>query len=152
MNKVPFEPETDLLKSSYNFELPQHLIAQRPSSDPGGDKLLVYDQAKNEVQHLTYRDLPQLVPPRSTFIFNRSRVFPCRFFGKKPSGGKVEVFFLAPRRMNRGELKSCSRVQEKRELGMSLKSIISVFSPLKRSERGLCSVWAAIDLENSETG
>jgi S-adenosylmethionine:tRNA ribosyltransferase-isomerase len=80
--------------SSYDYELPPELIADRPVSDRHSSRLLVYNEGTGEIIHSTFRDLPKFLPDHSTLIFNRSRVFPCRLLGKKITGGQAEVFLL----------------------------------------------------------
>lgn len=80
--------------SSYDYELPPELIADRPVPDRHSSRLLVYNEATGEITHSTFRELPKFLPEHSTLIFNRSKVFPCRLLGKKITGGEAEVFLL----------------------------------------------------------
>lgn len=84
----------DYQLSSYDYELPPELIAERPVPDRHSSRLLVYNEATDSVTHATFRDLPRFLPDHSTLIFNRSKVFPCRLLGKKSTGGEAEVFLL----------------------------------------------------------
>lgn len=86
---------TDLLLQSYDFNLPPELIADRPVPDRHSSRLLVYDEASDTVTHSFYYQIGDFIPTGSTLVFNRSRVFPCRLIGKKPSGGEAEVFVLS---------------------------------------------------------
>ncbi len=86
---------TDFELSSYDFELPPELIADRPVPDRHSSRLLVYDEETAEVTHSTFAEIGAFLPPESTLVFNRSKVFPCRLIGKKPSGGEAEVFILS---------------------------------------------------------
>lgn len=86
---------TDFELSSYDFELPKELIAERPVKDRHSSRLLVYNEATGEVIHSTFSEIGQFLPPHSTLVFNRSKVFPCRLIGKKSSGGEAEVFVLS---------------------------------------------------------
>jgi S-adenosylmethionine:tRNA ribosyltransferase-isomerase len=78
---------------AYGYDLPEELIAARPIAGRSGSKLLVCD-AQNHV-HEQFKNLPKLLPKGATLVLNRSRVFPCRLFGHKPSGGSVEAFVLS---------------------------------------------------------
>jgi S-adenosylmethionine:tRNA ribosyltransferase-isomerase len=89
------EKMTDLKLSSYDFDLPSELIADRPVSDRHSSKLMVYNQGTGEVIHSTFAEIHKFLPQDSTLIFNRSRVFPCRLIGNKKSGGEAEVFVLS---------------------------------------------------------
>lgn len=84
----------DYQLSSYDYELPPELIAERPVPDRHSSRLLVYDEASGTITHSTFRDLPRFLPENSTIVFNRSKVFPCRLLGKKATGGEAEVFLL----------------------------------------------------------
>jgi S-adenosylmethionine:tRNA ribosyltransferase-isomerase len=86
---------TDFELKNYDFDIPQELIADRPVPDRHSSKLMVFFEETGEVAHSTFADLPQFLPPETTLIFNRSRVFPCRLLGKKLTGGEAEVFVLS---------------------------------------------------------
>jgi S-adenosylmethionine:tRNA ribosyltransferase-isomerase len=86
---------TDLQLSSYDFDLPKELIADRPVPDRHSSKLLVYREDTGQIIHSTFKEIGSFLPPHSTLVFNRSRVFPCRLIGTKPSGGQAEVFVLS---------------------------------------------------------
>lgn len=86
---------TDLNLQSYDFNLPAELIAERPVPDRHSSRLMVYDEGKDQVIHTTFQNIADYLPSESTLVFNRSRVFPCRLIGKKPSGGEAEVFLLS---------------------------------------------------------
>lgn len=89
------EKMTDLELKSYDFELPKELIADRPVPDRHSSRLLVYDENTDQITHSTFSEIHKFLPAGSTLVFNRSRVFPCRLIGKKPSGGEAEVFVLS---------------------------------------------------------
>lgn len=85
----------DFELKSYDFDLPDELIASRPVSDRHSSRLLVYDEASETITHSTFAEIGKFLPPSSTLVFNRSKVFPCRLLGHKPSGGEAEVFILS---------------------------------------------------------
>ncbi len=86
---------TDFELKSYDFDLPSELIADRPVPDRHSSKLMVYDEARDQVIHSTFSEIQEFLPKNTTLVFNRSRVFPCRLIGNKVSGGEVEVFILS---------------------------------------------------------
>lgn len=86
---------TDLELRSYDFDLPKELIADRPVPDRHSSRLLVYNEETGEITHSTFKDIAGFLPAHSTLVFNRSKVFPCRLLGNKPSGGEAEVFILS---------------------------------------------------------
>lgn len=87
--------QNDLHTDSYNFELPEGLIAHRPIAGRHNSKLLVYYQKSNRIEDHFFYELPDILPAHFSLVFNQSKVFPCRLFGKKRTGGKCEVFFLS---------------------------------------------------------
>jgi S-adenosylmethionine:tRNA ribosyltransferase-isomerase len=88
------QENVDLLLDSYDYELPTHLIADRPVQGRHHSKLLVYNHKNGSIIHTTFKDIDQFIPENSTLVLNQSKVFPCRLFGEKPSGGKAELFVL----------------------------------------------------------
>ena len=85
----------DLKLSSYNYELPENLIASRPMAQRDCSRLMVYRISDNSICHTLFSELPSFLPEDSLLLLNQTKVFSCRLFGKKPSGGKVELFLLS---------------------------------------------------------
>jgi S-adenosylmethionine:tRNA ribosyltransferase-isomerase len=110
------EKMTDFELKSYDFELPDELIASRPVPDRHSSRLLVYDEARDTIIHSTFSQIDKFLPRDSTLIFNRSRVFPCRLLGKKLSGGEAEVFILSLLHEN-GLYPGMVRASGKRKVG-----------------------------------
>ena len=77
--------------ADYDYRLPPEHIAQQPLPDRTGSRLLHLDRVAEEIQDLTVRDLPQLLTPGDMLVFNDTRVIPARVFGRKSTGGKVEM-------------------------------------------------------------
>ncbi|MBQ7157914.1 MAG: tRNA preQ1(34) S-adenosylmethionine ribosyltransferase-isomerase QueA [Treponema sp.] len=73
--------------SDFTFELPQELIAQKPSGVRGEDKLMRLDRVTGAVSHFAMADLPDLVEPGTLMIFNNSKVRRSRCYGIKESSG-----------------------------------------------------------------
>ena len=85
----------DLLDlETYNYQLPQELIAQYPLPDRGSSRLLHLDRQTGDVSHLTFRDIVSHINPGEVLILNSSRVIPARLFGRKDNGTQVEVLLL----------------------------------------------------------
>src|SRR5438132_14116627 len=88
-----------MLVSEFDYALPAELIAQHPAPERTASRLLHVD-ARGALDDLLFADLPSLVDQRDTVVLNDTRVVKARLFGRKPSGGHVEVFverILAPR-------------------------------------------------------
>ena len=78
-------------KSDFHYELPAELIAQGPPPDRAGGRLLVLDAAREQLADRRIPDLPDLLRAGDLLIFNDTRVLPARLFGRKDSGGEIEV-------------------------------------------------------------
>ena len=94
--------EIELLTSSYDYELPAHLIAQTPVQPRDHAKLLVYDRATDTTTHTTFKHLLEFLPKECDVFLNDTKVIKARIFGKKMAdehgqgGGKVELLFNKP--------------------------------------------------------
>ena len=80
-----------MLRQDYDFELPDELIAQYPASSRDGSRLLLLDGATGGYSDRQFGDLVALLNPDDLLVFNDTRVIPARLFGKKETGGRVEI-------------------------------------------------------------
>jgi S-adenosylmethionine:tRNA ribosyltransferase-isomerase len=78
----------------YDYELPAESIAQVPVSRRDRSRLLVLDRKKRTVSDRFFFDLPTLLQPGDLLVVNDTRVTPARLFGRKESGGRVEILVL----------------------------------------------------------
>ncbi len=83
-----------MLRSTFHFDLPAELIAQHPTSDRDGARLLVVDAQAGTWSHRTIRDLPGLIPSDSLCIPNDVRVRHARLFLRRRGGGAGEALLL----------------------------------------------------------
>lgn len=81
----------ELLTSSYDFTLPEELIATHPANPRDSAKLLVYNRQTQEITHAIFRDFENFIPKNCALIFNDTKVIKARLFGTKISGGKIEL-------------------------------------------------------------
>ncbi|MCL9775954.1 tRNA preQ1(34) S-adenosylmethionine ribosyltransferase-isomerase QueA [Vibrio methylphosphonaticus] len=77
--------------SDFHFELPDELIARYPTAERSASRLLQLTGNTGEVADKTFTDIASLVQPGDLLVFNNTRVIPARMFGRKASGGKLEV-------------------------------------------------------------
>ncbi|MBP5577365.1 MAG: tRNA preQ1(34) S-adenosylmethionine ribosyltransferase-isomerase QueA [Treponema sp.] len=83
--------------SDFYFDLPQELIAQRPSGKRGDDRLMLLGKESGSVEHHLMAELPDLVEKGTLMIFNNSRVRRSRCYGIKTDTGREQEFmFLNP--------------------------------------------------------
>ncbi|UQB42662.1 tRNA preQ1(34) S-adenosylmethionine ribosyltransferase-isomerase QueA [Thiomicrospira microaerophila] len=76
-------------RQDFYFELPDHLIAQQPAKQRRASRLLVVQDA--QCQDKSFADLIDFIQPNDLLVFNNTRVIPARLFGKKATGGQVEL-------------------------------------------------------------
>ena len=81
----------DMKRSDFQFDLPDHLIARYPLEERTASRLLCLDRSSGAVQHRQFVDLLDLLSPRDLLVFNDTRVIPARLWGRKSSGGRVEI-------------------------------------------------------------
>ena len=82
--------------SDLDFALPEELIAQAPVEPRDASRLLLLPRAGGGTRHLRFHELPELLSPGDLLVLNDSRVIPARLFGRKASGGRVEVLLVEP--------------------------------------------------------
>jgi S-adenosylmethionine:tRNA ribosyltransferase-isomerase len=80
--------------SALDFDLPQELIAEAPTADRDGARLLVARARRGAVADAAVRDLPSLLPPRSLLVVNDTRVIPARLQARRATGGRIEVLLV----------------------------------------------------------
>ena len=92
-----------MLVSDFNYPLPEELIAQEPLADRSASCLLHLDRASGKVRDLRFREFAELPRPNDLVVFNNTRVFPARLYGRR-SGAKAQP--ISPRNpARRGFLK-----------------------------------------------
>ncbi|MCS1407010.1 MAG: S-adenosylmethionine:tRNA ribosyltransferase-isomerase [Verrucomicrobia subdivision 3 bacterium] len=81
--------------SQFDYALPEHLIAQKPTDVRDESRLLILDRAEKAIEHRSFADLATLLKPSDVLVVNDSKVIPARLRGKKCSSeGAVEILLL----------------------------------------------------------
>ena len=78
----------------YEYDLPEELIAQVPVERRDQARLLFVDRSKESFSDRHFYELPYLLKPGDLLVVNNTRVIPARLFGRKESGGRIEVLVL----------------------------------------------------------
>jgi S-adenosylmethionine:tRNA ribosyltransferase-isomerase len=78
-------------RSDFAYELPEELIAQAPLAERGASRLLVVDGAAGRWRDAMFRELPSVLRAGDLLVLNDTRVIPARAFGRKESGGRLEL-------------------------------------------------------------
>ena len=72
----------------FNYNLPEHLIAQYPAEKRTDSRLLV---AIESIQHEIFKDIGNHFNKGDLLILNKTSVIPARLYGEKITGGKIEL-------------------------------------------------------------
>jgi S-adenosylmethionine:tRNA ribosyltransferase-isomerase len=86
----------DYLLENYDYEIPQELIAQKPAERRDASRLFVVNKSSGNFCHRKFSDIVEYFSEGDCLVINDTKVVPSRLFGKKISGGKVELLFLDP--------------------------------------------------------
>ena len=78
-------------KSDFHYDLPSELIAQQPLPERAASRLLVVNAAERAFQDRRFIDVVDYLQAGDLLIFNDTRVLPARLFGRKETGGAVEI-------------------------------------------------------------
>jgi S-adenosylmethionine:tRNA ribosyltransferase-isomerase len=78
------------------YQLPPELIAQAPSRRRDQSRLMVLDRATDERTVMPFRDITQYFQRGDVLVVNNTKVFKARLFGKRKTGGVVEIFLIRP--------------------------------------------------------
>ncbi|MCB5223874.1 MAG: tRNA preQ1(34) S-adenosylmethionine ribosyltransferase-isomerase QueA [Candidatus Cloacimonadaceae bacterium] len=79
---------------SYDYDLPQELIAQYPLSKRDSSRLMHLDRQAGAFYHRSFGDIVDLISRGEVLVLNSSKVIPARLFGFKENGTKVELLLL----------------------------------------------------------
>lgn len=78
-------------KSDFYYPLPESLIAQKPLSKRSASRLLQLDRQTGAIKDGRFSDFIDRLQPGDLLVLNDTKVIPARLFGRKASGGKVEI-------------------------------------------------------------
>lgn len=77
--------------SLFDYHLPPKLIANSPVNPRDHSRLMVINKKNNTISHKHFFDIVDYLDKNDVLVLNQTKVFPARIFGKKESGGKVEL-------------------------------------------------------------
>ena len=81
--------------SQFNFDLPEDRIAKEPTRWRDECKLMVLHKGSGEIEHRQFKDILEYFGKGDRFVFNDTKVFPAKLFGKKEkTGADIMVFLL----------------------------------------------------------
>ena len=78
----------------FKYELPEELIAKYPVKERDRCRLLYLNRKNREMKDLIFKDIVKILKKGDLIVLNRTKVIPARVFGRKMTGGKVEILFI----------------------------------------------------------
>ena len=87
--------------SDFNYQLPEELIAHFPAEKRSQSRLLCLDGSAGKIEHRKFNQFLDYVNENDLLVFNNTRVIPARLYGRKESGGKVEILIERVMKDNR---------------------------------------------------
>ena len=78
-----------MLVSDFNFHLPNDLIAQEPLAARDESRMLLVQRTGGQYSDRQFRDFPDLLQRGDVVVFNNTRVFPARLYGRRESAGDL---------------------------------------------------------------
>jgi len=91
--------EEDIILDNYDYDVPEELIAQKPAENRHDSRLFIIDRKAQKFYHRKFFDIVGYFNAGDCIVINTTKVVPSRVFGRKSSGGKVEMLFLEPRQV-----------------------------------------------------
>lgn len=81
----------------FDFDLPEHLIAQTPLEDRSASRLLALDRDTGQIADRAFTDVTGYMGAGDVLVLNDTKVLPARLFGvKEETGAKIEMLLLKP--------------------------------------------------------
>lgn len=80
--------------SDFDYKLPRELIAQYPAREREGCRLMVLDRKARTIEHKIFEVIAEYFNEGDCLVLNDTKVIPARLFGRRKTGGRVEIFLL----------------------------------------------------------
>ena len=80
--------------SDFDYNLPPEFIAQTPAEPRDASRLLVLERATGQITHTIFREIGNFLNPGDLLVLNETRVIPARLYGRKSTGGRLEILLL----------------------------------------------------------
>ena len=131
-------------RTDFNYILPPELIAQRPLPQRDASRLMVLNRADQTFAHQTFSNILDYFQPGDVLVANNSRVIPARLYGRKPTGGQVEILLLSQQENGRWHamvggkrLSEGSQIHLLNQAGEETELVATVTAVLDGSQREL---------------
>ncbi|MBU0683330.1 MAG: tRNA preQ1(34) S-adenosylmethionine ribosyltransferase-isomerase QueA [Candidatus Omnitrophota bacterium] len=82
--------------TEFDYNLPKELIAQKPLKQRDVSRLMVLDRKQGSICEKKFRNIVEYFKKGDLLVLNNTRVVPVRFYARRKTGAKVEIFLLNP--------------------------------------------------------
>ncbi len=104
--------------STYDYHLPENLIAQTPLEKRDESKLLVFDRKTKEIKQSQFKNITDFLKKGDLLVVNNTRVLPARLIAKKDTGAEVEILLL--KRINMTDWECLLKPAKRVKIGQTL--------------------------------
>lgn len=105
--------------SDFDFDLPEHLIAQRPAPRRDQSRLMIVRRSSGEIEHRVFHELPEILCSHDYLVLNNTRVIPARLWASRP-GRKESIEVLLLQQLGDGLWRALTRPGTKAAQGTNL--------------------------------
>lgn len=128
-----------MLLSEFDYELPEELIAQKPTEKRQDSKMMVLNRDNHQISHKHFYDIVDLIDNNCVLIMNNTKVMPARLYGYKDTGAKIEVFLLKEKGNREWEvlIRPSKRVKEGTIIKISEELSVQIIYPLEDAGKWL---------------
>ena len=106
------------LLSTYDYHLPENLIAQTPLDKRDESRLLVFNRKTKDTYHRQFKDIKSFLKKGDLLVVNNTRVLPARIMAKKETGTNIEILLI--KRINMTDWEVIMKPAKRVKIGMEL--------------------------------
>lgn len=111
--------------STYDYHLPENLIAQTPIEKRDESRLLVFDRKTGDTLHRHFKDITDFLRKGDVLVVNNTRVLPARLMAHKDTGANIEILLL--KRINLTDWEVLMKPAKRLKVGM----VVTISNELK---------------------
>lgn len=128
-----------MLISEYDYELPEELIAQKPTEKREQSKMMVLNRNTQTIEHKNFFNITEYLDENCILILNNTRVMPARLYGYKDTGAKIEIFLLKELENKQWEvlIRPSKRVKSGTIVKISEELSVEILEPLEDAGKWL---------------
>ncbi len=128
-----------MLISEFDYELPEELIAQKPTEKREQSKMMVLNRANHTIEHKNFFNIVDYLDENCILILNNTKVMPARLYGYKDTGAKIEIFLLKEKENHTWEvlIRPSKRVKIGTIVKISDELSVEVLEPLEDAGKWL---------------